>query len=153
MKINKLKYDFEQRIYVAEDGYFVDKNGFRHYLKNGKISNNYEIEKFDGVDDFEIKKAYAFIKNSDLIKIRKTINHNYSSYGLKHKAENWLRKQPLVSEFNCYVSNGAFIIAMSMLGFSFQTDKEYFEKLGYHSLNVFFNCSFNSRKFNELHRS
>ena len=142
MKIKNLKYN--NGIFIPDDEsskYFVDKNGFREFLENGKNNHNYLISKFTGIDDLEIQKALTFIKKSNLLKVRKTINNKYSSYNLKHKAEEWLRSQPLANKSDCYISNGAFTVAMISLDYVFQTDKYYYEQMEIQSLNVCFNCS------------
>jgi hypothetical protein len=88
---------------------FIDANG----LRCGR----------DGVkripDEKEIKTAEAWIKTC--CRPMKTINRKFSSYGLKHRAEDWgalMNKHFNTNIFEPYVSNGAFIQAAKNLGYS-----------------------------------
>jgi len=60
---------------------------------------------------------------NEFVTMRKTINTERGSYGLKHAAEHWL---------NEYVSNGAFIQAAVNLGYKYKRDGP----------NAYFNMAF-----------
>lgn len=70
---------------------------------------------------------------------RKTINLSYSSYGLKHMVETWMKRQ---GREDYYVSNGAFIAAAIHMGFDWKPD--------FDSPNVRFNISKKSPAILEL---
>jgi hypothetical protein len=137
-----LSFDKNKGVFVIKKGVFIDRNGFRHYSQ--KEDNNLGISKFE--DFLEIQKALLFLEKTKSIKKRKTFNNISSSYGFKHKAEEFLRKKHLFDD--CYISNGAFIIAMYKNGFDIKIDIEYYKKMGFHSFNVYFNVSFSRGIFN-----
>ena len=95
--------------------YFIDSSGLKYAQEDIKEPPNAE----------EIKTAEAWIKLH--CRKRKTVNKDHSSYGLKHKAENWgsfLNKHFKTDIFSSYIANGAFIQAAVNLGFMpCQTDK------------------------------
>lgn len=61
------------------------------------------------INPVEIEKAIEWIHAN--AEMRKTINKNHSSYGLKHKAEKWA---------NHYISNDSLIEAMIQCGYNMQ---------------------------------
>lgn len=64
------------------------------------------------MDQFELALIYL-----DKQQKRKTINHKFGSYGLKHKAEGLSRHKGQHTHLGNYVSNGVFIIAALTRGF------------------------------------
>lgn len=66
----------------------------------------------DCMDEFELAWIYLSMQQR-----RKTINLDFGSYGLKHRAENLSRKHGLHKHLGNYVSNGMFIIAALAVGF------------------------------------
>lgn len=89
---------------------------------------------FNALD--ECNKACRFLRH---VEKRKTINRKWTSYGLKHEAEGFVRSlkdRPV----NAYVANGAFICAALHLGFEIQG-------AGLTSPNVYFNMSSRSPVF------
>ncbi len=70
------------------------------------------------INDLEVLTSKAFIESC--CKKLKQKNTRNSSYGLKHRAENWGRQMnELVGKniFSEYVSNGAFIKGATEMGF------------------------------------
>jgi len=76
----------------------------------------------------QVRMAQSFI--SACCRYRGTFNRKISSYGWKHQAEIWLRDNPGFIARHAYVSNGAFIAAALLEGYSLSG-------LG----NVYFNMS------------
>ncbi|WP_264942207.1 hypothetical protein [Sphingomonas canadensis] len=66
----------------------------------------------NSMDEFELAWIYLSMQQR-----RKTINMDFGSYGLKHRAENLSRKQGQYTHLGDYVSNGMFIIAALACGF------------------------------------
>jgi hypothetical protein len=64
------------------------------------------------MDEFELAWIYLAMQQR-----RKTINFDFGSYGLKHRAENLSRKYGMYGHLGNYVSNGMFIIAAIASGF------------------------------------
>ena len=85
---------------------------------------------FRGFNELELKAARDVI--ACFLKPARSINSNYSSYGLKHLVERYLSKSTNM-EIN-YVSNGALILAMYDAGFLIK-------RLGDGSPNCLFNVS------------
>jgi hypothetical protein len=83
----------------------------------------------------ECNNACRFLQH---VGTRKTINRGYGSYGLKHRAERYLRE--LADVRNPYVANGAFICAAVHMGFEFKP-------IGEGNPNVRINCSSRSSVF------
>ncbi|MCW9035233.1 MAG: hypothetical protein OQJ97_13510 [Rhodospirillales bacterium] len=81
------------------------------------------------LDQLELALIYI-----DMQTPRKTINRDFSSYGLKHRAENLSRKQKLFTHLGNYVSNGMLIVAALIRGFDCKPT-------GPGSLNAYFNIS------------
>jgi hypothetical protein len=71
---------------------------YKYDKKYGKVVEPVDIEEVKLCKQWLLRKARK----------RKTINTNYSSYGLKHRVEDTYGK---------YVSNGAFIVAAMELGY------------------------------------
>ncbi len=67
------------------------------------------------MDEFELAMIYLEMQGR-----RKTINHNFSSYGLKHRAEGLSRREGKHTHLGNYVSNGMFIVAALASGFQVQ---------------------------------
>lgn len=89
-------------------------------------------------DQFEL--ALEFLQRCDR---RKTLNRDFSTYGLKHKAENISREYKIRTELGDYVSNGLLIVAALYEGFSVQ-------QIDWDSLNGVLNISTKSvRKFRD----
>ena len=112
----------EKIINFKGEDLFIDDAGFHYKEEDCK----------GGVDKDQLETAKLFI---DLMaKKRNSINKYDSSYGLKHKAENFGGK--LNSEYDIntvsYVSNGALILAAYILGFTVFTPP-----------GVLLNCYFN----------
>lgn len=80
-------------------------------------------------DEFEL----AWIYLSRQLKI-KNLNRSTSSYGLKHRAENLMRKFGLFQPLGNYVSNGMLIAAAYSLGFDVKP-------IGHDSYNAYLNIS------------
>lgn len=100
----------------------------RILVKNpGLCANGWEaaFEDFDrsrahmtsphGVEEFG--RALAFVEAR--CRPTKAITTHAGSYGYKHMAENWHRRE-LGDTADCYVSNGAFIAAALALGYRHQ---------------------------------
>ena len=88
--------------------YFIDSQGLKYSQEHIK----------DLPNQAQIKTAEAWIKLH--CRERKTLNKEYSSYQLKHRAENWgsyLNKFFQTDIFSPYITNGAFIQAAVNLGF------------------------------------
>ena len=81
------------------------------------------------MDELELALIYL-----DMQDARKTLNKDYSSYSLKHRAENLSRKQKQYTHLGDYVSNGMLIIAAKIRGFKCK-------QVSYQSPNAFFNIS------------
>lgn len=64
------------------------------------------------MDSFELATIYLAMQEK-----RKTINDDFGSYGLKHRAEDLTRRQGLYEYLGGYVPNGIFIIAAIACGF------------------------------------
>jgi len=95
---------------------YLDLNARKILLDaNGIVAKTDETRP---INDLEALTAKAFIESC--CKKLKQKNTRNSSYGLKHRAENWGRQMNEVMGeqiFSEYVSNGAFIKAASELGF------------------------------------
>lgn len=81
------------------------------------------------MDQFELALIYL-----DMQGRRKTLNHKFSTYGLKHRAEGLSRHKGLHTHLGDYVSNGMFIIAALSRGFTVKQNGE-------NSLNGYLNIS------------
>lgn len=108
---NVIKSFKEKGIYITYEG-----NDKKYYEKNG-----------NGFDYVRINKIKEIIDKDNLFLKRKTINYNFSSYGLKHKLERYIGE---------YLSNGEFILAMLLLDYDYK-----FETL---------NCCFNISQKSQL---
>ena len=93
-----------------------------------------QAELLDALD--ECNKACLFLSH---VEKRKTINRKWSSYGLKHQAEGFVRSRTDRPE-NAYVANGALICAALHLGFDVQRAEK-------SSPNAYFNMSSRSPVF------
>lgn len=72
-----------------------------------------ERENLAGAVD-ECNRVVQFLMHAEK---RKTINYRRTSYGLKHRAEHYMKNRPDVE--NYYVANGSFICAAVHMGFRF----------------------------------
>ena len=81
------------------------------------------------MDQFELALIYLDIQEQRL-----TINRQYSSYGLKHRAENLSRMQNRYTHLGDYVSNGMLIAAAIVRGFDYRPTS-------FGSPNAYFNIS------------
>lgn len=81
------------------------------------------------MDQFELALIYI-----NMQEYRKTINKDFSSYGLKHRAENLSRNQKLHTHLGNYVSNGMLIAAAMTRGLACKPTF-------FGSSNAFFNIS------------
>lgn len=94
------------------------------YITKSGLSN--EMGSPPPAEEVEVCKRWI----NEFIGKRKTINDEYSSYGLKHKVEKW-------AEDTDYISNGAFIQAAVDLGYEYRRIRN--------SPNAFLNMSFPRR--------
>lgn len=85
-------------------------------------------------DQFEL--ALVMLQVADK---RKSLNRDYTSYGLKHTAEQISRKYGFRKDLKDYVSNGVFIAAAMYEGFEVR-------QIRWGSLNAFLNISTKSVK-------
>jgi hypothetical protein len=95
---------------------------YRRLVGDGKITPAERRAAFDtrreatlsdyNMDEFELAWIYLSMQGR-----RKTINFDFGSYGLKHRAENLSRKYGMHEHLGNYVSNGMFIIAALASGF------------------------------------
>ena len=88
-----------------------------------------ETLKHWAMDQFELALLYL-----DMQERRRTINRDYTSYNLKHRAEDLSRNQKLHTHLGNYVSNGMLIAAAITRGFEYK-------QVSYDSLNAYFNIS------------
>ncbi len=127
---------------IKVENEFVDNTRANRafYLSMGILEEPDDIQNAIRDTD-EYKKACRYIPC--LFDERKTINKDSSSYGLKHQLERFLHKlQPSDCKGNYYMTNDAFILAMSDFGFNCQ-------KCDVKSQNYYFNyklCSIKSQK-------
>ena len=120
--------------YQLSYGGIVTKYGLWKTKDGYTISNHYSKDSF--LIKKEIKKALFFIDS--VLEKRKTINHKgSSSYGLKHYAEEYIKHYNLYNK-DYYISNGAFIVALDIQGY---TIKEIIEPgyIGSNNLNILTN--------------
>lgn len=115
----------------------LQKNKFSYTLSTGDIVNTSGIYKTNKgfitdivdihseIEEIEIEKALIFIDK--ILEKRNYLNKYYSSYTLKHLAENFSKH---------YISNGAFIIALDIKKFKIGLIKEDSTK---YSLNIYTN--------------
>jgi len=129
-------------IYQINKNTVIDANGYRT-LKNSIPTNN-DSQSLCSINESEMDSAMIYVS---MLKKHKNINHTISSYGLKHRAEEYLRNA-LKREENNYISNGAMIVALIESGFDYKTDKYYFAQMHTESLNLCFNIS--RKSINEL---
>ncbi|WP_184719108.1 hypothetical protein [Caulobacter sp.] len=64
-------------------------------------------------DEFELARLYV-----DQLVPRKTLNRDFSTYGLKHQAERLSRDRGIAAHLGNYVPNGVFIAAAISAGFT-----------------------------------
>lgn len=89
-------------------------------------------------DQFEL--ALEFLQRCDR---RKTLNRDFSTYGLKHRAEDISREYEIRTDLHNYVSNGILIVAALYEGFEVR-------RISWDSLNGILNISSKSvRKFRD----
>lgn len=124
-KFNKLPKKIKE--YKLSNGGLVINSGL------WKTKDGYSTVGFHSTDSYiskiEIKKALLFIDS--ILQKRKTINRRGgTSYRLKHTAEAYIRHYNLFD--NYYISNGAFIVALDIRGY---TIKELYYDYEY-SLNI-----------------
>jgi hypothetical protein len=85
-------------------------------------------------DQFELAMIYL-----SQLKIRKTLNRDYSTYNLKHQAENISRERGLFTHLGDYVCNGVLIAAAICAGFTVR-------RIAWDSTNGFVNATTKSIK-------
>lgn len=103
---------------VNSQGLYKTKYGF---TTNATISKSYIFKE-------EVEKALYFIDS--VLEKRKSVNiQGLSSYGLKEYAENYIKHYRLFDR-DYYISNGAFIVALDIRGYSIKESDggEYFNK-------------------------
>lgn len=91
------------------------------------------------MDEFEL--AWIYLSQQEQ---RKTINHDFGSYQLKHRAEDLSRKLNMFTHLGDYVSNGMLIAAAHVHGFKIL-------RAGYANLNARFNISSKSIRATAAH--
>jgi len=126
--------------YKISKNLIVDSHGLR-VLRKGKPIN-YDGLDLEKIDEVQIIRASKYISQ---LKQAKRINYDVSSYGLKHNAEEYLRKE-CGKDGDYYISNGAFISAMLLGGFNYRIADMLMEKTHLEesfgfltSVNMYFN--------------
>ena len=97
-----------------------------YVVANGFVSTEAEQSIYPNAAEDEIEYCKEWI--NEFITPRNTINEQRSSYGLKHRVEQWPGRE------SKYVSNGAFILAALELGYTYKRIQN--------GPNAFFNMSF-----------
>jgi hypothetical protein len=81
-------------------------------LKAAFLARRQDALSDSAMDEFEL--AWIYLSRQDR---RKTINHDFGSYQLKHRAEDLSRKFEMFTHLGNYVSNGMLIAAAHAHGF------------------------------------
>lgn len=108
----------------------------------GLIDTNYVNEHSDIRINESLLRAYDFLCQNNLITLRKTINKNDSSYGLKHVIEKCIGD---------YISNGECILLMKMYNNDIKihpikyVHNDYDGRLCNYSKNCYFNVKLNKK--------
>jgi len=94
----------------------IDNNGLRVLNKKGEPINN-DCTELNPIDRKYLGRAQAFVK---LLEKSKRNNSSFTSYSLKHSAEDYLNFNAKDKYKDTYVSNGALICAMILAGFEYK---------------------------------
>jgi hypothetical protein len=116
-ELNNLTHRVKGKFKTLTTGAVVNNSGILISCSGEFISAS--IYENSIIQDEQIKNSKSFILKT--LEKRKTINHKITSYTLKEYAE---------KQYDTYISNGAFIIALDQLGF----------KIKENSINVLANC-------------
>jgi len=137
MRTKKIEIDsnnIDMYFYIGCEPYYISANGIMEFpteivdFESGFKTKQPPIELYLKINrplDEEIKRALIFVRT--LKKITRA-NRDITSYGMKHIAEDYFRKNKIYTakeSDNVYVSNGAFIFAMVQSGFTAYMDNTF----------------------------
>lgn len=130
--VSRHRYEtIKDGIYRIDRHNYIDRRGIHNTLYSKKF-----FEESISIPPEELIKAQKFIKHLYPLK---NITTKITSYGLKHLAEEYLRKTSHISnQSQAYIGNGSFILAMIQKGFDIKRNDE--------GINAYFNISYPKAK-------
>ncbi|WP_235008444.1 hypothetical protein [Candidatus Halocynthiibacter alkanivorans] len=132
----KLRQTLEAAPQLTMHGFGVPPRRFSDSRSINEIRKQSRAEFFHDRSCDELELALLLLQRCNKIK---TLNRKIGSYSLKHRAENISRMYDIRTDLGNYVSNGAFIAAAMIDGFTVK-------QIEYGNLNGYLNISSKSLK-------